>query len=392
MWSVMSSTGIALIIYSLLVPVMALWLVKRFAWAKFLGPVVISCTCGILVANQPIFTLSEAQMEAMMKTAKLISSGAIPLAIPLLLFQSDLTKLRAHGKTALLSFFVATLSVFLGVLGVMWSMKSELPTPGKVAGMVMSVYVGGTPNLVAVQRALEVNEETFGLVYAATTFVSTFYFVFLLTLAKPLLRRFFPAHPDPEPMHGMEDREGEESERFWTMRRIGLGVVSVLASVLCVLVSVGITYAVTGTLKGESFSLGVILSITTLSILASFIKPLRQIPTHEPIGMFLILIFRVSAGTMMDVSKLVATGGAVLQLTALSVVVFLLIHYVLHRLLRIDLDTTITMSVATMFGPPFIPAVVQAIDNRSVLLPCMTMGFLGYAVGTYLGIAVGLYF
>ena len=95
---------------------------------------------------------------------------------------------------------------------------------------------------------------------------------------------------------------------------------------------------------------------------------------------------------MMDVSKLVATGGAVLQLTALSVVVFLLIHYVLHRLLRIDLDTTITMSVATMFGPPFIPAVVQAIDNRSVLLPCMTMGFLGYAVGTYLGIAVGLYF
>lgn len=391
----MSSLGIALIIYSLLVPVVASGLVKRFAWAKFLGPVVLSCTFGILVANQPFVDLSQEQREALTKTAKLISSGAIPLAIPLLLFQSDLTKLRAHGKTALISFCVSTLSVFLGVSAVMWSMRSDLPTPGKVAGMVMSVYVGGTPNLVAVQRALEVNEETFGLVYAATTFVSTFYFVFLLTLAKPLLKRFFPPHPDPEPMQGAEDDtlEGEErAPRFWTKKRMGLGLLSVMASVVCVSMSVGITYAVTGQLKGESFSLGVILSITTLSILASFIRPLRQIPTHEPIGMFLILIFCVSAGTMMDVSRLVATGGAVLQLTALSVVVLLVIHYVLHRLLRIDLDTTITMSVATMFGPPFIPAVVQAIDNRSVLLPCMTMGFLGYAVGTYLGIAVGLYF
>ncbi len=385
-----------LMIYSLLVPVLALQLVKRFAWARFLGPVVICCALGILVANQPLFAVSAQSAEAMFKAAKLVSSASIPLAIPLLLFQADLTKLREHGRTTLLSFVIAVVSVFLGTLGVMLSMRGVLPMPGKVAGMVMSVYIGGTPNLVSVQRALEVNEETFGLVYAATTFVSTFYFVFLLTVAKPLLQRFFPKHPDPEPMKGLEEEDevSEESEskrRFWSLQDVKHGVMSLGASIICVLMSVGITYLVIGELKGEAFSLGVILSLTTLAIIGSFIRKLREIPTHEPIGMFFILIFCVSAGTMMDVSRLVATGGTILQFTALAVLAFLPIHFVLHRLFKIDLDTTITMSVATMFGPPFIPAVVQAIDNRSVLLPCMTMGFLGYAVGTYLGIAVGLY-
>lgn len=384
---------LVLILYCVLMPVVALQLAGRFAWAKFLGPVLLSCTFGILIANQPFMTVTPELDGILSGTSKIISSAAIPLALPLLLFQSDLSKLRVYGKTALLSFVLAVVSVFVGVLLVMATMKGDLEAPGKVAGMVMSVYIGGTPNLVAVQSALEVDKETFGLVYASTTFVSTFYLVFLLTLAKPLLRRFFPAHPDPEPMTKLEDdvKDGVERPKRPLGTTLKYGALSVLASVLCVVTSAGLTYAITGQTKGESFSLGVILILTTLSIVGSFWKKLREIPTHEPVGMFLILVFCVSAGTMMDISKLVATGGAVLTLTTWSVVVFLLVHYVLHRLFKIDLDTTITMSVATMFGPPFIPAVVQAIDNRSVLLPCMTMGFLGYAVGTYLGIAVGYY-
>jgi uncharacterized membrane protein len=384
---------LVLILYCVLMPVVALQLAGRFAWAKFLGPVLLSCTFGILIANQPFMAVTPELDGILSGTSKIISSAAIPLALPLLLFQSDLSKLRVYGKTALLSFVLAVVSVFVGVLLVMATMKGDLEAPGKVAGMVMSVYIGGTPNLVAVQSALEVDKETFGLVYASTTFVSTFYLVFLLTLAKPLLRRFFPAHPDPEPMTKLEDdvKDGVVQPKRPLATTLKYGALSVLASVLCVVTSAGLTYAITGQTKGESFSLGVILTLTTLSIVGSFWKKLREIPTHEPVGMFLILVFCVSAGTMMDISKLVATGGAVLTLTTWSVVVFLLVHYVLHRLFKIDLDTTITMSVATMFGPPFIPAVVQAIDNRSVLLPCMTMGFLGYAVGTYLGIAVGYY-
>ena len=257
--------------------------------------------------------------------------------------------------------------------------------------MVMSVYIGGTPNLVAVQSALEVDKETFGLVYASTTFVSTFYLLFMLTAAKPLLDRLFPRQPDPEPMSMDAALDAEAGPKAsWTSRARDVAL-SLLASLVCGGVSAGLTVAVTGQTKGEAFSLGIILSLTTLSVAGSFWGRLRRIPTHEPVGMLFILIFCVSAGMMMDVGRLVATGGSVLTLTAWSVGLLLPLHYLLHRLFGIDLDTTIAMSTATMFGPPFLPAVVQALDNRSVLLPCMTMGFLGYAVGTYLGIAVGYY-
>ncbi len=149
---------------------------------------------------------------------------------------------------------------------------------------------------------------------------------------------------------------------------------------------VGISFAI----MGKIVPLIVVLGITTLAIGASFFKRLREIPTHEPLGTYLILAFCVAAGTNMNVAELVSTGTVVLTFTTYAVCVFLPIHYLLNRLMRIDLDTTITMSVATMFGPPFVPPVVQALGNRAVLLPGMTMGFLGYAVGTYMGIAVGL--
>ena len=132
--------------------------------------------------------------------AKLVSSATIPLAIPLLLFQSQLSNLRAHGKQSLLSFVVAVGAVTAGICASLGLFASRLDAPGDIAGMVLSVYIGGTPNLVAVQRALEASVESFGLAYAATTFASTFYLMFLMTVAKPLLSRVYPPHPAPQPM------------------------------------------------------------------------------------------------------------------------------------------------------------------------------------------------
>lgn len=380
--------GILLIVYCVVMPWLALWLASRFKWAEFLGPVLMCCAFGIVVANQPIFALSEEVARALMDAGQLISKATIPLAIPLLLFQSDLSNLREHGKTSMISFIIAVVSVASGIAMMTVLYGDQIEEAGKVAGMLMSVYIGGTPNLVAVQTAVQASEQSFGLVYAAATFVSSFYLIFLLTVARPLLGRFFPAHPDPAPFHGPgEATEGgdEEAPRATAAQKLKSGALSLLASAACVAISAGVTIALTG----EPGSLGVILGITTLSIIGSFSPRLRSIPTHEPIGTYLILVFCVSAGTMMDVEKLVSTGSIVLTYTAWSVVVFLLIHYIASRLFRVDIDTTITMSVATMYGPPFIPAVVQALGNRRVLLPGMTMGFLGYAVGTYLGIAVG---
>ncbi|MGQ3012939.1 MAG: hypothetical protein ACT6QS_04500, partial [Flavobacteriales bacterium] len=63
-------------------------------------------------------------------------------------------------------------------------------------------------------------------------------------------------------------------------------------------------------------------------------------------------------------------------------------HLLLSFLFRIDKDTHIITSTAGIMSPPFIPGVVKALGNHSVLLTGLTAGIVGNVLGTYLGIIV----
>jgi uncharacterized membrane protein len=63
-------------------------------------------------------------------------------------------------------------------------------------------------------------------------------------------------------------------------------------------------------------------------------------------------------------------------------------HFALAALFRIDADTALITSTATIFGPPFIGPVARALRNRELMVSGLTTGIMGYAVGTYLGLAV----
>ncbi len=382
----MSSPAYILIAYCVFLPAGVLALERRFSIVRTIGAVLICCALGIAVANQPFVVVDAELQEQIDKATNLVNMITIPLAIPLLLFQSDMTELKSQGRAAISGFFISAASVFIGVTAMRYAFGDLLGAEGgKAAGMVMSVYIGGTPNLVAVQTAVEASKETFGVVFAATTFISTFYLFFVLGPAKLLLGRFYPAHPMADSDTSEIDLEATTEPTPLT-EKLKNGSISILAAGVCV----GISVVVAGQLvDGEFRSLAIILGLTTLAIIGSFWKTLREHPTHEPIGAYLILAFCISAGIKMDIVKLVSSGTTFLAFTTCSVLLFLVIHYALNRLVGNDIDTTITMSMATMFGPPFIPPVAKALRNNAVLVPGMTLGFLGYALGTYLGIFAG---
>jgi uncharacterized membrane protein len=45
-------------------------------------------------------------------------------------------------------------------------------------------------------------------------------------------------------------------------------------------------------------------------------------------------------------------------------------------------------STAGIFGPAFIGPVAERLRNREVIVPGLTCGLVGYAIGNYLGFAV----
>jgi uncharacterized membrane protein len=130
------------------------------------------------------------------------------------------------------------------------------------------------------------------------------------------------------------------------------------------------------------------LSITTLGLLASLIPSINRIEKTFESGMYLILIFSIVVASMADVGNFSGITPGLFGYITWAVFGSLLLHVLLARLFRIDTDTVIITSTAMICSPPFVPVVAGAIKNKQVIVPGITIGIIGYAVGNYLGYAL----
>lgn len=132
----------------------------------------------------------------------------------------------------------------------------------------------------------------------------------------------------------------------------------------------------------------VILTITTLSIIASTFKKINTIEKTFESGMYLILIFSVVVASMADISRFAGLTPGLFGYITLAVFGSLFLQVILGKIFKVDTDTTIITSTALICSPPFVPVVAAAINNRKVILTGITIGIIGYAVGNYLGFVI----
>lgn len=100
---------IALVLFYLLTPVLILYLDYRFRFIHKVGAVVVAYVLGFVVGNLDILP------EGSHEVQEIITMITIPLAIPLLLFSSNIKQwLKLAGPTAL-SLFFGLLSVLVMV-------------------------------------------------------------------------------------------------------------------------------------------------------------------------------------------------------------------------------------------------------------------------------------
>ena len=130
-----------------------------------------------------------------------------------------------------------------------------------------------------------------------------------------------------------------------------------------------------------------ILSLTTLGVLSSFIRPIRKLDLSYDVGMYLIYIFSMAIASMADFSNLDLAGG-VYQLAFMTVAVFisLAIHAIFCRLMKVNADSMVISSVAFINSPPFVPMAAAAMRNKNVIVTGLGAGIVGYAVGNHLGV------
>jgi len=368
--------SIILVFIYVFAPAGVLWLCRRVPWLGKIGPVLILYILGLVLGNvwHP---------SGMAQIQEILSSAAVPLAIPLLLFGCTFRK--SETRSQLLAIISGIVSVIVVVVIGYLIFGKHLTDGAKIGGMLTGVYTGGTVNLAAIKTMLGVPEETFILMNSYDMAISFLYLAFLIAVGIKLFRKFLPygsARPEvadaraagsvpEEPVRGKVTVASYFREEWLPL----------VATVLIIGVSAGI-----GALAKGWFMTVFILSLTTLGIAASFYKPLRIRKYNEPTAMYFIYIFSIVVASMADLTKLDLRGGLNL-LGYLTLVIFgsLLLNILIAKLLKIDADTTVICSVSFICSPPFVPMMTAAMKNERVLVTGLTAGIIGYAAGNYLG-------
>ena len=67
-----------------------------------------------------------------------------------------------------------------------------------------------------------------------------------------------------------------------------------------------------------------------------------------------------------------------------------IVHIILCKIFKIDVDCAMVTLTAGIYGPAFIPAITKQIKNEKLTAVGLICGSLGYAIGTFLGVGLAL--
>ncbi|MEN6364284.1 MAG: DUF819 family protein, partial [Rectinema sp.] len=271
--------------------------------------------------------------------------------------------------------------------------RDRIPDSAKVAGMLVGVYTGGTPNLAAIKTALGVDMTVYLAVNGADIVLSSVYFLFVLTVAQKVFGHIMPAYKAPAGagIPGPDDNAGllpeMESATFKGLFGKGFRKSIAGAAVLDVAI-VAVGMGVSMLVPREWQTMTAILAVTTLSLASSMSKRVRSIPGTFAAGEYVLYVFCLAVGAMGDFRVLMGAAPEYFLYVALVLFGSFLLHAVLCALFKVDVDTMLVVSTATINSPPFVGLACVALKNRNLLVPGITTGIIGYAVGNYLGIAL----
>jgi uncharacterized membrane protein len=381
--------NILLILFFIVAPAGVLWLCRRVPLLGKIGPVVLLYAVGLVMGNLPVMPRDAAAIQ------NIVTSAMIPLAIPMLLFNCSFK--RGQAGTYFKALVGGLIAVIVTVVAGYLLFKDHLgPEGAKIGGMITGVYTGGTPNLAALQMMLGVKHETYIMVNSYDLVVSAVYLAFLLGIGIKLFRRFLPV--DGTRISEEEGRRIAEEHRraqsvnpysgFWRKESLIETAKAAALTLAIVAVSGGVALGVNKLAGNDNyFMLTIILLLTTFSLAASFFKPVKKLTKSYDSGMYLIYIFSIAVASMADFSQLHLAQEIYLAVYLIFVVfVSLVVQALLARAMKVDGDSMVVTSMALINSAPFVPMIAAAMGNRNALVTGLTIGLIGYAVGTYLGV------
>jgi len=321
----------------------------------------------------------------------------IPLAIPLLLFDSDLRRVITDTGTLLVAFIIGSLSTVIStILTYMILPLSFLGENGwKIGSALAARHIGGAINFVSVCETLNVdNGSIVSAAIAADNVVVALYFALLFYLAVPgeegdSDKMLSETDVGDDMVSGDESalvtKDGDINKR----EEITMQSLAVSLTVASCLVMLGKIITKAALPVGASaLPLISIITVIAATIFSQFFQSLRV--TGTALGIVFMQMFFAASGAAGSIRLVIESAPSLFLFSALQIALhFCSLMSIGKLIFKLKAKELYLASNANVGGPTTAAAMATAKEWKRLTLPALLVGILGYATATPIALALG---
>lgn len=311
----------------------------------------------------------------------------IPVAIPLLLFSSNLVKIISESGKLLIAYIIGAVGIVLGCFLAFYLIDLG-ENSGNTAGVIAATLIGGSVNFVATAEILNFSTSP---LFTATVAIDNFAanaYVLLLFLVPSLgfLSRFFgkPKNNDDD-----DKTAGIQTKNEITLERITVSLfIAVLVAGLGTVLSPFVQQVI-HTKLNLSILLITVFAVVLANIFPRSLKKLEE--TAFSIGLWMMYIFLAVIGAASNLQDMLQVGLPVLGFYLTIMFFHFSFMLVLAKLFKLDVYEVIVSSAANIMGPSVAAPMAASLGQRKMVTPAVLVGILGYIIGTFIGVSIALF-
>ena len=376
----------------------SVYLEQTYAWASRISGAVIALIFALVLVNTNIIPPHAELYD------DIVWGYVVPIAIPLLLLQTNIVKIWRETGRLLVIFLIGAAGTICGALIGCVFLGSAIDGLPKVAAMMTGSYIGGGVNFTALADAFKVSGTLVSSTIVADNLNMAIYFLILLAIAGNAFFRRIYTHPliDAVEKNGESDEGKTLAAQYWGRKDISLRDIAMCVTYAVVVVTVS---------KFIGATLGTVISpdanwftkmcntflgsqyvwITLISMIFAtfFEKQASSMNGAQEIGTFFIYMFFFVIGVPASIMEILTNAPLLFVFCLIMVVVNMLFCLIGGKMLGFALEDILVASNANIGGPTTAAGMAISQGWNALVGPAMLVGTLGYVIGTYLGIIVG---
>ncbi|WP_367109413.1 DUF819 domain-containing protein [uncultured Psychrobacter sp.] len=384
---------LALWTFVLLAATSAIFIEQRYQWASKIPGAIIALLIAIAASNLKIIPTDA-------PTYDIVWGYIVPLAIPLLLFKTNIQILVKESWKLLLLFLTSSMATMIGTVIAFLALRRYIPELDKVSGMISASYSGGGVNYAAMSAKLEPSESINAATIVADNMMMAFYFLILIGLAGiPMIRRVWDS-PYTDEIEKSPNMQGSRtlSEAYWQPNLISLKDIAIClaSSMLIVLISFKLSAFLKALLGTSDNVIGdliislitdkyLLLTTITFIVASIFRNSFERLNGSQELGTYCIYLFFVVIGIPASIGLIITKAPLLFVFVFIIAMVNLAITMGIGKLFKFSVEEVVLACNANIGGPTTAAALAISKGWTKLVGPILVIGTVGYVIGNYIG-------